>query len=127
MTGLLDTHAFIWWDSDPARLSANAIAFIRDPANSIAVSVTSVWEILIKSDLGKLKLTTTLREILDRQRANGISLLSISVDHVLQLERFPRLHKDPFDRLIAAQAAFEQMVLISGDNVFANYPVKVLW
>ena len=127
MKGLLDTHAFIWWDSDSAKLSASARAFIQDPGNSIALSVASVWEMLVKSDLGKLTLTQPLREILIRQQANGISILPISLDHVLRLEAFPRPHKDPFDRMIAAQAAVEHMTLVSADPIFAQYPVTVLW
>ena len=93
----------------------------------IAVSATSIWEIVIKSDLGKLKLARPVREILDRQRANGIAILPVSLEHVLQLESFPRPHKDPFDRLIAAAAAYERMALISSDPIFSKYPVHVLW
>ena len=126
MKGLLDTHAFIWWDSDPAKLSAAARAFIEAPSNTISLSVASVWEILIKSDLGKLTLARPLSEILTRQKANGISILSVALEHVLRLETFPRPHKDPFDRIIAAQAAAEQMTLISADSIFAQYPVMVL-
>jgi len=94
---------------------------------SIALSVASVWEMLIKSDLGKLTLTQPLREILIRQQANGISVLPVSLDHVLRLEAFPRPPKDPFDRLIAAQAAVEHMAMVSVDPIFAQYPVTVLW
>ena len=82
---------------------------------------------LIKSDLGKLTLTQPLREILIRQQANGISVLPVSLDHVLRLEAFPRPPKDPFDRLIAAQAAVEHMAMVSVDPIFAQYPVTVLW
>lgn len=127
MTGLLDTHTFIWWDGDPTKLSATAKAFIQDPANGVVLSVVSVWEILIKSDLGKLTLAKPLRQILSRQQSNGIRILPMSLEHVLELENLPRHHKDPFDRMLAAQAAVEHMTLISIDAIFANYPVQVLW
>jgi len=127
MKALLDTHTFIWWDSDPARLSPAAQAVIQDPANSITPSVVSVWDILIQSDLGKLTLARPLREILGRQQANGILILAVSLEHVLQLESLPRPHKDPVDRLMAEQAAVEEMTLISADKVFAQYPVRGLW
>lgn len=127
MTSLLDTHTFIWWDSDPTKLSEKAKAFIEDPANSIVLSVVSVWEILIKSDLGKLTLAKPLRQILSRQQSNGIRILPMSLEHVLELQNLPRPHKDPFDRMLAAQAVVEHMTLISIDAVFANYPVQVLW
>ena len=80
---LLDTHTFIWWDSDPGRLSATALAAFRDPANELCLSADSIWEMAIKSDLGKLTLRLPLADIIAQQRANGVLLLSILPTHVL--------------------------------------------
>jgi PIN domain nuclease of toxin-antitoxin system len=127
MKGLLDTHTFIWWDSDPAKLSAKALAFLRDPANTVLLSVVSVWEILIKLQLGKLTLTTPLATIVAQQQANGIKILPVTLDHVLAVGNLPTPHKDPFDRLLVAQANVEGAVLLSADAIFSRYPVNVLW
>ena len=127
MKGLLDTHTFMWWDSNASKLSAPAQAFLQNPANTVLLSVVSVWEILIKSQLGKLALRAPLRTILVQQQASGLKILPISLDHVLALEALPAVHKDPFDRLLIAQANVEGAVLLSADPVFARYPVKVLW
>jgi PIN domain nuclease of toxin-antitoxin system len=127
MRGLLDTHAFIWCDSQPSKLSPRAAAFIQDPANTVLLSVVSVWEMLIKLQLGKLTLTAPLATILAQQQANGIQILPATLDHVLAVENLPAVHKDPFDRLLVAQATVEGAVLLSADAVFAQYPVNLLW
>lgn len=127
MKGLVDTHAFIWWYSDPTRLSVAALAFFQDPSSIVLVSVVSVWEILIKFQLGKMTLNTPLRTILTQQQANGIQILPVILDHVLAVESLPPTHKDPFDRLLIAQANVEGAVLVSVDKIFNQYPVKVLW
>lgn len=127
MKGLLDTHTFIWWDSDPARLSAAVLTFIRDPANVVFLSVVSVWEILIKFQLGKLTLHAPLADLVSQQQANGIRILPVTLDHALALEKLPTPHKDPFDRLLVCQAIAEGATLLTGDAIFAQYPVRVLW
>lgn len=127
MRGLLDTHTFIWWDSEPAKLSAPALAFLQDPASTVLLSVGSVWEMMIKLQLGKLTLNMPLVKLLAQQQVNGIQLLAVTLDHVLALESLPSAHKDPFDRLLVAQANVEGAVLVSVDPIFAQYPVKVLW
>lgn len=124
---LLDTHAFIWWDSDPARLSAPALAALCDPANEVWLSVVSVWEIMIKAQLGKLGLRLPLADVVSQQQANGLRVLSVSLAHVLAVEGLPTLHKDPFDRLLIAQANVEAARLISADQAVGPYPVSVLW
>lgn len=127
MKGLLDTHTLIWWVSDPSRLSPAALAFIQDPASIVLLSVVSAWEILIKLPLGKLTLKAPLRIVLAQQQANGIQMLPVTLDHVLDVEGLPPVHKDPFDRLLIAQANVEGAELVSADAIFAQYPVKVLW
>jgi PIN domain nuclease of toxin-antitoxin system len=124
---LLDTHAFIWWDSDPGQLSALALASLRDPANEIWLSVASVWEMIIKAQLGKLSLQLPLGDIVAQQQSNGLRVLSITLEHILAVEGLPMLHKDPFDRIIIAQANVEGAELVSADHLIRQYPVRVLW
>lgn len=124
---LLDTHAFIWWDSDQSRLSAAALAAIRDPANEVLLSVVSVWEMQIKSQLGKLPLAQPLPVIIAQQQTNGVKVLDITLPHVLAVESLPAIHKDPFDRLLVAQANIEGATLITSDRIFSQYPVQILW
>ncbi len=128
MIGLLDTHTFIWWDSDRSQLSPAALAFIQDPANVIMLSVVSAWEIQIKVQAGKLVLTGPLPAIIAQQVASSsIRILPISLNHILALGALPTPHKDPFDRLLVAQANVEGAVLLTADAIFAQYPVTVLW
>ena len=125
---LFDTHAFIWWDSIPAKLSPRILALCQDPEYTLVLSVVTVWEMQIKSQLGKLKLTMPLSRLgAEQQRANGIEILPVKLPHVLRLETLPLHHKDPFDRLLIAQAQFEDAVLLSKDAVFDKCEVQVDW
>jgi PIN domain nuclease of toxin-antitoxin system len=124
---LLDTHAFIWWDSDPAQLSAPALAALRDPANEVWLSVASVWEMVIKAQLGKLTLRLPLADLVRQQQANGLQVLPVTLAHVLAVEGLPPIHKDPFDRILIAQANVEGAELVSADQLVRQYPVRVLW
>ena len=124
---LLDTHTFIWWDSDPTQLSATASAALRDPANTVLLSVVSVWEILIKAQLGRLSVRLPLPHIVAQQQANGLQVLPVTLPHSLALEGLPPIHKDPFDRLLIAQAVVEGAELVSADRLFVQYPVRLLW
>ena len=125
---LLDTHAFIWWDSEPNRLSPNALALCQDRANELWLSVASVWEVQVKLQLGKLRLSLPLAKLIEsQQQTNGLQVLPITLAHVLALEQLPDHHKDPFDRLLIAQANVEGAALISHDPIFAKYAIKVVW
>jgi PIN domain nuclease of toxin-antitoxin system len=125
---LLDTHTFIWWDSDPARLSAMALALCSDPANELILSVTSLWEMQIKCQLGKLSLRLPLIDIVAHQQAtNGVNVLPILPADVFALDGLPAVHKDPFDRLLVAQANREGAILVSADAIFTSYPVRTAW
>jgi PIN domain nuclease of toxin-antitoxin system len=126
MKGLLDTHTFIWWDSDPGKISSAAMTFLRDAGNEVLLSVVSVWEILIKQHLGKLTLRLPLSQILTQQQANGIRILPITLSHVLAVEGLPTPHKDPFDRFHRPGSG-GRAVLLTADAIFAHYPVRVLW
>lgn len=125
---LLDTHAFIWWDSEPDRLSSRALSFCQDPGNTLLFSVASAWEMQIKIQLGKLRLGLPLGELIEnQQRVNSLEILRIGLEHVLALDQLPPVHKDPFDRLLVAHARMEGASLVTDDPVMANYPVDVIW
>ena len=127
MKALLDTHTFLWWDGEPWRLSSRALAILQDPATSILLSVVSLWEMAIKSDLRKLSLRLPLAQLVAEQVRNGIAILPVDLGHVLAVEGMPAVHRDPFDRLLIAQAKSEGAVLVTADPVFARYPVPVIW
>ena len=125
---LLDTHALIWWDEKPARLGAKARAACLDSANELWLSVASVWEIQIKMMLGRLALRQPLKHLIEDQvKRNGMLILPVKFEHVLRLESLPDRHKDPFDRLLVAQALEENCVLVSHDPMIAQYPVTTVW
>lgn len=127
MNLLLDTHAFIWWDCDPGRLSARVLALCQDPANQLWLSVASLWEIQIKSHMGKIKLREPLSTLVEEQQGNGLRLVDVRAAHVLELDSLPMLHKDPFDRIIIAQARVERCRLVTHDATIGGYDVEVVW
>ena len=124
---LLDTHAFIWWDSEPSKLSPAALAALRDSTHEVWCSAVSVWEIIIKEQLGKLSLRLPLADIVAQQQTNGVRILPVTLEHVLGVNALPPTHKDPFDRLLVSQANQEGATLVTADVVIAQYPVAVLW
>jgi len=125
---LLDTHTFIWWDCDPLRLSPQVLNMCQDQENVLLISVASLWEMQIKLQLGRLKLNTPLAELVSgQQKINKIEILAIKLEHVLALGKLPPNHKDPFDRLLIAQADIEEAVLVSKDPIFREYDVRVIW
>ena len=125
---LLDSHAFLWFVWDDPLLSPAAKQRIEDPANHKWVSVASCWEIAIKARLGKLRLGEPATTFLPRELAtNHFSLLRIELAHVTLVETLPPHHKDPFDRLLIAQAIIEKRPLVSVDAVFDEYGVTRLW
>ncbi|MGE3535864.1 MAG: type II toxin-antitoxin system VapC family toxin [Candidatus Tectimicrobiota bacterium] len=117
MKVLLDTHAFIWWNSDPNKLSPRARAACEDRTNVVLFSVASAWEMQIKRQLGKLDLRLSLTEVIaSQQQTNDIQVLPVALGHVLALQNLPAHHKDPFDRLFIAQVNVEEAVLIGHDR-----------
>ncbi len=124
---LLDTSVLIWWLSEPDRLKPETAALIADPANAISCSVVNLWEIQIKSRLGKLDLTMPLGTIHDWiVDQEGWALLPVRWPHIRRLDVLPSPHKDPFDRLLIAQALEEQLSLVSVDEQVRRYPLDVL-
>ena len=125
---LLDTHAFLWFLAGDSRLRAAARRRVEDKANDKFLSIASIWEMAIKVSLGKLELDDPLGEIVGRGAGeNGIALIGISKDHVLRVSTLPWHHRDPFDRLLAAQAMHEGMTLLTGDSAFEAYGVRRVW
>jgi len=125
---LLDTHTFIWWASDPEKLPQKVLSLCQDSENTLLFSVASAWEMQIKMQLGKLKFHLSLRDVIEsQQQSNNLQVLPIELGHVLELQKLPAHHKDPFDRLLIAQANWEDAFLVSQDKAFSEYPVKVLW
>ena len=123
---LLDTHTFIWWDSEPQRLPSATLLLCQDEANALVLSVASVWEMQIKMQLGKLVLRQPLEVLIAGQiDANGLQLLPVTLPHVLALQDLPAHHKDPFDRMLVAQANIEEAVLLSSDPIMSKYPVRL--
>lgn len=124
---LLDTQQFIWWSQQSARLSPHVKQTISDPETVVSLSVASVWEIQIKSQPGKLRLHRPLDELLIKQQAeNDLLLLPIDMPHILALQHLLPHHRDPFDRIIIAQAIVDGLTLASADSVFAAYPAHLL-
>jgi PIN domain nuclease of toxin-antitoxin system len=125
---LLDSHTFIWWSSEPEKLSPSARAHCEDSNNTLLLSVASVWEMQIKLQLGKLQLLAPLQTLIEnQQRNNGLQILGIAIEHAFALDALPLHHKDPFDRMLIAQANAEELFVVSKDEIFKAYPVKLLW
>lgn len=125
---LLDTHAFIWWINSSNRLSETVLTLLKSRQHQIILSVASTWEMQIKLLSGKLTLVRPLRDVIEtQQQVNALQLLSIELKHVLALDTLPMHHRDPFDRLLIAQAKVEDAVLVSTDPVFQQYQVNLLW
>lgn len=128
MRVLLDTHAFLWYITDDDQLSERAEAVISDGGNEVLLSVGSLWEITIKHGLGKLALKEPFGELMPRQLAvNDIGTLPIALAHLAVYAGLPLHHRDPFDRLLIAQAQSEELPVVSKDAAFDDYDVEVLW
>ncbi len=126
MNLLLDTHILLWYLDNNPKLPRNWKLCIEDRHNSIAASMVSLWEITIKVSLGKLELQDDLTTVENILRQQGIDLLPIRTVHLLHLLNLPFHHRDPFDRLIIAQAQAEQLTLVSDDDMISAYSVSLL-
>lgn len=128
MKFILDTHVLIWWSGESNKISTKVKNLLIDKNNNIFISFVSIWEIQIKSQLGKLELNIPLSQLIqDQQDINQLQLLPISLNHIYSIESLPQHHKDPFDRLLISQSIVEQMPILSIDNLFDLYPVKRIW
>ena len=124
---LLDTHAFLWFVAGDERLSRRARRAMEAGDAELLLSAASVWEMAIKARLGRLELPCSVEEYVAEKVAGGFSVLSVDWPHAAAVERLPLHHRDPFDRLLAAQALTERLPFVSSDPVFRSYGVKVVW
>jgi PIN domain nuclease of toxin-antitoxin system len=125
---LLDTNVFIWLNDSPHRVREQVMTVIANPDNDLFLSLTSIWEMQIKIQLGKLELSDALPDILRTQQVdNNLQILTIDLSHIWALGNLPYHHRDPFDRLLIAQAQIEGMTLVSADRIFDLYEVDLLW
>ena len=124
---LLDTHALIWFYTGDEKQPLAIQERINDVSVACYVSIGSLWEIGIKASTGKLELRIELAQLVAFMAANQIELLPIAVGHIERLQTLPFHHRDPFDRLLIAQALAENLLLVSRDGAFADYGVALLW
>ena len=122
MTLLLDTHLLLWAAGDPERLSAESQDLLGDPATELMFSIASIWEIVIKNALGRSDFRVEPRLLRDGLIQNGYSELAVRSEHALAVGRLPPLHKDPFDRILIAQAQVENVTLLTTDDKVACCP-----
>jgi PIN domain nuclease of toxin-antitoxin system len=119
---LLDTHLLLWAAGEPRRLSRRARNLINDPGNELLFSAGSLWEVAIKSGLGREDFKADARLLRRGLLDNGYSELPITSDHVVATESLPPIHKDPFDRVLVAQAMVEGVTLLTMDDLVSQYP-----
>lgn len=129
MRVLLDTHAFLWWVSERgARLSDRARDLLIEGDTEVVFSVASVWEMAIKAGAGRMDLPDVVeRYVPDRMRHHGFELLSIELRHAFRAGALPRIHGDPFDRMLVAQAQVEGLPILTADPAISRYDVETIW
>ena len=128
MKVLVDTHAILWWLAGDERLSKRARKILQDPENKRWVSIASLWEIAIKMSSGRLPAEgLTLGTIAGLLKSQQFAILPVRLEDLLRLELLPWLHRDPFDRLIVAQALEEGISLLTADGDMSHYPVQTIW
>ena len=125
---LLDTHAFLWFIGGDAALSRKSRSLIEDSANGKLVSIVSLWEIAIKTSIGKLPLAKPFEQLIPEQlQRNGFEVLGLTVGHTAKLAQLPFHHRDPFNRMLVAQCLAEGLPLVSSDDALDAYGVQRLW
>lgn len=125
---LLDTSTFLWFLSADSKLPETVSQAIRSPENEVWLSVVSFWEILVKHQLGRLPLPEPAFTYIPRQRErHRIGTLPLEEGAMVHLTKLPRIHRDPFDRVLVCQALEHDLLLVTSDEVVQSYPVKILW
>ena len=128
MSYLIDTQVIVWVASEPERLSPAASAVCLDPAHHLMLSVASIWELVIKSMLGKLDLSAHVPDVVAEFLARGnVTVLPIQAEHAFRVLTLPPYHKDPFDRVLIAQALAEDATIITSDADIHKYPARTAW
>ncbi len=128
MKVLLDTHPFLWWITDDQRLSLRAREIISKGENEVFVSAATGWEIAIRAQIGRLRLPTEPQKfIVEQLKINAIKSLPIEMRHALHISTLPAHHRDPFDRILVAQAQLENLPILSADPDIGKYKVTIIW
>src|SRR6266852_220282 len=127
MNILLDTHTLFWWFGEPRKLSKRAVSIIASSQNTVLVSAATAWELAIKVNLGKLRALALVVELGRHTREEGFIELPINLDQATRAGLLPLHHRDPFDRLLVAQAQDLNIPILSADTVLDQYDVKRLW
>ncbi len=128
MRAILDTHAILWWVTNNPQLSQTVRDIIADSDNTLYLSVASSWEIIIKFNTGKLPLSEPPTQFIQScLSVNRFESLAINLPHVLQINTLPDHHKDPFDRILIAQAQVESIPILTVDRMIIEYPVQTIW
>lgn len=125
---LLDTSTFLWWVTGSARVPKPTAELLRDPANRVVLSAASAWEVALKHGLGKLALPTAPEQwVLQQRSAHDIEALPITEADALHVGKLPRLHRDPFDRMLVAQAIVHGLDIATTDPAIRRYPCRWVW
>jgi PIN domain nuclease of toxin-antitoxin system len=125
---LLDTHVFLWWITDSPRIPENIRKVIEDKNSELFLSAASIWEMMIKSKLNKLQLPDNQQEFIREQLTlNSLRVLNITMEHSFEVYGLPEIHKDPFDRMLIAQARVEGFTIITSDAFIEQYNVDTYW
>ncbi|MBF0328372.1 MAG: type II toxin-antitoxin system VapC family toxin [Nitrospirae bacterium] len=128
MKALLDTHVFLWWVMDDERLTIFVRDFISNEKNELFLSAASCWEMMIKAKLGRIKFPDSAEKFIPAQmRQNNINGLPVHISHALHMYSLPDKHKDPFDRILIAQAQAERIPIVTNDSLIADYDIRVIW
>lgn len=128
MRFLLDTHCFLWAISNSNLLSKKAVKLIENQENEIFLSSASVWEIFIKYSIGKLYLKKDPEKlILEEMQIGNYKSLEVKMNHIFPINKLPKIHKDPFDRILISQAISEDLIIITNDPLIKKYKVKTAW
>jgi len=128
MTALLDTHVFLWWLYESSRLSVRVREILADGSNTLPFSSASVWELIVKIQSGKLRMPEEPEAFIVRRLAlHSMESLSVKLEHAVRVYTLPAHHKDPFDRILVAQAISERVPIITADSQIPRYPVEVIW
>jgi len=125
---LVDTHALLWWMGGDARLSGQAREIVEDGANQRLVSIVSLWEIAIKISLGRLPTYgLTVSRIAEQLHEQSFAMIPVRLGDLTRIEKLPWIHRDPFDRLLIAQALEENVPLLTSDDAIRQYAVQTIW
>ncbi len=128
MEYILDTHILLWIVDDNPKLSKNVKSIYLNPSNDMYISLASIWELVIKISLQKLIIDDSITNFITTHiKGNNITILDITLKHIIGLENLPYYHRDPFDRLIISQSILEKIPIIGNDKSFDKYPIKRVW